>query len=158
MPPKATGKDKKTNGVTGTLFQYMRRASSDGDKKAAPPNGDRRGSHCATPRQANGTAKAALKEGTEDDPLVISDDEAPRKKRKLSPSPSAKLNGATATVAKDADSSDEEIEYILPPEAKVDKAVEEEEDIVEVTSCWICGKSLSGMDESVGCLLSLRNR
>ncbi|EJT52548.1 hypothetical protein A1Q1_03680 [Trichosporon asahii var. asahii CBS 2479] len=148
MPPKAKANGKKSNGSAGTLFQYMRR-TSNGDTKATPAINDRRGSHSSPSRQANGKSKTAPTEGTEDDPLVISDDEAPRKKRKVSPSP-PKANGQATGAAKD-DSSDEEIEFILPPEEKEDKpnhSTREGDDIVEVTSCWICGKSLSGMDEA----------
>lgn len=146
MPPKSKQNGKKSNGSAGTLFQYMRRTSSD--KNATPATNDRRGSHSGPSRQANGKTKVAPTEGTEDDPLVISDDEAPRKRRKTSVSP-PKANGKATEAAKD-DSSDEEIEFILPPEEKEDKVTKEEDDIVEVTSCWICGKSLSGMDEAVG--------
>lgn len=150
MPPKATGKAKKSNGVTGTLFQYMRKTSASGDKNTATSTNDRRGSHSASTLRANGEAKTALNDGTADDPLVISDDEAPRKRRKVSTSPPKLANGKPTPPAKDLDSSDEEIECILPPEAKEAKESTEEDDIVEVTSCWICGKSLSGMDEAVG--------
>lgn len=149
MPPKATGKGKKSNGESGTLFQYMRRASAGGDKNASPATNDRGGSHSGPARQANSKPTTAPTEGTEDDPLVISDDEAPRKRRKLSVSP-PKANGKTVVVAKDSNSSDEEIECILPPETNGGTTAKEEDDIVEVTSCWICGKSLSGMDEAVG--------